>query len=89
VVFYLGALELARAPKDDFIIRAATVSTSVANPAINPKTGYDPIKDFTTITNIAATPNIIAVNLSFTEKVFKTFLEVEEKMNLRSGFTPI
>jgi tripartite-type tricarboxylate transporter receptor subunit TctC len=79
VVFYLVALELARAPKDGFIIGAANVSTSAANPAINPKTGYDPIKDFTTITNITATPNIIAVNPSFTEKVFKTFLEELKK----------
>lgn len=72
----IGALDIIKSSKEGYVLGMATVSTTASNPAINKKIGYDPIRDFQAITNIAATPNVLAVHPSFPAKDYKSFIEL-------------
>src|SRR5262245_21360205 len=58
----LGAEVAAKAPPDGYTIWIGQVSNLVIVPALQPKLGYDPVRDFAPITLISKAPSAMVVN---------------------------
>ena len=58
----IGAKAIADAAPDGYVIGVATVSTHVVNPLVKSDLRYDPLKDFTFISQIAAVPDVLCVH---------------------------
>ncbi len=82
----IGSSEVAKSPADGYTLLMSSVSTMAANPAINPKTPYDPNTDFAHIINVAATPMVVAVNPSFPAKDYTSFAELLRKQPGRHSY---
>src|SRR5215217_7483553 len=57
----LGAEMAAKAPPDGYTIMATTSGVVVVNPSLYKKLSYDPQRDFTPVSIIAALPNMLVV----------------------------
>jgi len=60
----IGAEVVAKAPADGYTLLMATVGTQAINATLYKKLGYDPVKDFTPISLVAAAPVALVVNPS-------------------------
>ncbi len=76
----IGARAIADAAPDGYTLGVATVSTHVVNPVVNQALRgeplrYDPLKDFTLISQIAAVPNVVSIHPSVPARDMQEFLD--------------
>jgi tripartite-type tricarboxylate transporter receptor subunit TctC len=58
----VSATVAAKAPPDGYTLYEGDTGIMAIGPVLNPDIGYDPIKDFTPITGLAAVPTILVAN---------------------------
>lgn len=71
----IGAKAIADAAPDGYTLGIATISTHVVNPIVHKDLRYDPLKDFTFVSLIAAVPNSMSVHPSVPAKNMAEFIE--------------
>ena len=75
----VGADFVAKSAPDGYTLVVGTVGTHSINPALYAKMPYDAVKDFTPITLIATTPNMLVVNNDVPAKNLKDFIALGKK----------
>jgi tripartite-type tricarboxylate transporter receptor subunit TctC len=76
----LGAKLVSSAAPDGYTLLIPTVTTFSIAPQLNPKTGVDPINDFTPIARLGATNFFLVVRASFPAKTVREWID-EVKRN--------
>jgi tripartite-type tricarboxylate transporter receptor subunit TctC len=81
----IGADFVAKSAADGTTLLIATVGTHAINPALYAKMPYDNVKDFTPMSFLASTPNLLVVNNSVPAKTVKELIELAGKSQLTFG----
>ncbi len=81
----IGADFVAKSAADGTTLLIATVGTHAINPALYAKMPYDNIKDFTPVSFLASTPNLLVVNNSVPAKTVKELITLAGKTPLTFG----
>ena len=75
----IGAKAIADAAPDGYTLGIATVSTHVVNPVVRADLPYDPLRDFTFISEIAAVPNVVSVHPSVQAATLAQLIDLAKK----------
>jgi tripartite-type tricarboxylate transporter receptor subunit TctC len=75
----IGAKAIADAQPDGYTLGLATVSTHVVNPVVRSDLRYDPLKDFTLISQIASVPNVVVIHPGVPARDLREFLDYARK----------
>ncbi|MCE9642512.1 MAG: tripartite tricarboxylate transporter substrate binding protein [Betaproteobacteria bacterium] len=72
----IGAETAARSAPDGYTLFLGGVASHGINPNLNPKLGYDPVRDFTPVCLIAAAPLILVVHPSVQAKTVNELIQL-------------
>ena len=75
----LGTEYAAKAPGDGYTLLIGGTSALVINPHLYSKLGYDTLRDFAPITNLASLPMVICVNPSFPARNIQDLIKVAKQ----------
>jgi tripartite-type tricarboxylate transporter receptor subunit TctC len=75
----VGAEAVARAPADGHTLMLTSIAIQGIGPALYPKLPFDPIRDFTPITQLTAIPNVLAVHPSLPAKSVSELIALARK----------
>lgn len=81
----LGADYVAKSAPDGSTLVVGTVGTHAINASLYAKMPYNNVKDFTPITFLASTPNLLVVNNTVPAKTVKELIELAKKEPLTFG----
>jgi tripartite-type tricarboxylate transporter receptor subunit TctC len=75
----IASENVARAKPDGYTLYIVTVGTHAINPAIYSKLTFDPVKDFTPVTNLVNLPSVMLVHPSVPVKSVKELIGLAKK----------
>jgi tripartite-type tricarboxylate transporter receptor subunit TctC len=75
----IGSQAVAKAAPDGYTLVMGTISSHGINAALYKALPYDPVKDFAPVTNVASTPNVIAVNPDLPVKTLGELLKLAKE----------
>ena len=81
----IGTDFVAKSPGDGATLLIGTVGTHAINAALYPNLPYNHVRDFTPVTFLASTPNLLVVNNSVPAKTVKELIELAKKTPLSFG----
>lgn len=82
----LGSEWVAQQPADGSVILMGTVSTHAVAPSIYAKLRYDPLRDFTPLTEVATIPNVMVVRSQLPAKNLKEFVALSKQPGANFSF---
>jgi tripartite-type tricarboxylate transporter receptor subunit TctC len=75
----VGSEWVSQQPADGSVLLLGTVSTHAVAPSIYAHLRYDPLKDFTPLTNVATIPNVMVVSTSIPAHNLKEFIALAKR----------